>query len=91
MIDGLIDALPNPRIIIIRSRGQKLPENMISSADTVSRVLPKMSRGFLPILSAADPMGKVVNRVIIPVTVKSIPTPASGTPRISFAYTDRTG
>ena len=91
VIEGFDVARPNPRIVITRSSGYRPPEKIIKIAAEEWMILPRIIIGFLPRSSAIVPIGMVANRVMIPWTVKSIPTVASDNPITSFAYTERTG
>ena len=91
VIEGLEIARPKPHIVIMSSSGYRLPEKIIRIAAVEWMILPRIIMGFLPMSSEIVPIGMVAMRVMIPWTVKSIPTAASDMPITSFAYTERTG
>ena len=91
VIEGLEAARPKPLNIMMNSKDQNPPENMIKTAETAATIMPKMNVDFLPVLSANVPIGKAVISVTVPMTEKRIPTPALEIFNSSSANTDNTG
>ena len=91
MREGFVAPRPTPLSIMTRSRNQNPPDMTTRTAENASMTLPNVRVVFLPTLSEIAPIGKVVIMLVIPMTVKSIPTSVTDTPNSSLAKTESMG